>query len=64
MTIIVRLDLIPLLSDLNGPTVVIDSTNDAGCFGESNGGIFITASGNNPPFVYNWLPNGQNYGRF
>ncbi len=46
------------LSDLNGPTVTVDSIKNAGCFGESNGGIFITASGNNPPFNYNWLPTG------
>ncbi|MBL4707000.1 MAG: gliding motility-associated C-terminal domain-containing protein, partial [Flavobacteriales bacterium] len=47
------------VNDLNGPTVVIDSTRSAGCFGESNGAIFITASGNNAPFIYNWLPNGE-----
>lgn len=47
------------IGDLNGPTVVIDSKTDAGCFGENNGSIFITASGNNAPFTYNWLPNGE-----
>lgn len=47
------------LSDANGPTVIIDSTFNAGCFGESNGAIFITAQGNNPPFAFNWSPTGQ-----
>ena len=46
------------LSDLNGPTVSVDSIFNAGCFGESNGGVFISASGNNPPFTFNWLPTG------
>tara|TARA_B110000046_G_scaffold106737_1_gene114155 strand:+ start:6081 stop:15593 length:9513 start_codon:yes stop_codon:yes gene_type:complete len=46
------------LSDLNGPTVNIDSILNAGCFGESNGSVFITASGNNVPFSFNWLPTG------
>jgi len=47
------------VSDLNGPTVVIDSVLNVGCFGESNGGVFISPSGNNPPFTFNWLPNGN-----
>ena len=47
------------LSNVDGPTVTVDSTRSAGCFGESNGAIFITASGNNSPFIYNWLPNGE-----
>lgn len=46
------------LSDFNGPTVIIDSVLDAGCFGASNGGIFITASGINSPLTFNWLPTG------
>ena len=46
------------LSDANGPTLVIDSINNAGCFGESKGAIFITATGD-APFIYNWLPNGE-----
>lgn len=46
------------LSDFNGPTVNVDSVIDAGCFGASNGGVFITASGINTPLTFNWLPNG------
>ena len=46
------------VSDLNGPTVVVDSVINAGCFGENGGGVFITASGTNPPFSFNWLPSG------
>ena len=47
------------LSDFNGPTVVIDSVLDAGCFGASNGGVFISASGTNTPLTFNWLPTGE-----
>lgn len=47
------------LSDINGPTVVVDSTDDVSCFGGNNGAIFITASGANAPFTYNWLPTGE-----
>lgn len=48
-----------VLGDQNGPTVVVDSTIDAGCFGENDGAIYITASGSNTPYTFNWLPNGQ-----
>ena len=48
-----------VLGDQNGPTVVLDSTKDAGCFGANDGAVFITASGNNTPLTYNWLPQGQ-----
>jgi len=47
------------LSDFNGPTVVIDSVLDAGCFGASNGGVFISVSGTNTPLTFNWLPTGE-----
>ena len=47
------------LSDFNGPTVVIDSVLDAGCFGASNGGVFISASGTNTPLTFTWLPTGE-----
>lgn len=47
------------ISDANGPTVNVDSVLNAGCFGEANGGVFITPSGTNSPFTFNWLPNGE-----
>jgi gliding motility-associated-like protein len=46
------------ISDLNGPTVAVDSILNAGCFGESNGAVFIAASGINPPFNFTWSPTG------
>ncbi len=47
------------LSNTDGPTVVVDSTKDIQCFGDQGGAIFITASGPNSPFTYNWLSQGQ-----
>ena len=48
-----------VLGNVDGPTVTVDSTRNAGCFGTNNGAIFITANGTNAPFNYNWLPLGQ-----
>lgn len=46
------------ISDSNGPDVVFDEINHPTCFGECDGSIAITASGDNPPFVYIWNPDG------
>lgn len=46
------------ISNLNGPTVVIDSIDSVSCFGLSDGNIYVTASGVNLPLAFSWT-NGQ-----
>lgn len=47
------------LGNTNAPTIQVDSIRNLSCFGDNNGAIFITASGTNSPFTYNWIPQGQ-----
>jgi gliding motility-associated-like protein len=48
-----------VLGNINGPTVNIDSTKDAGCFGDNNGAVYISVNGGQSPFRYDWNPTGQ-----
>ena len=41
------------------PTVQIDSVNDVTCYGQNNGSIYVTVTGDTLPLTYNWSgPNG------
>ncbi|HBF89053.1 MAG TPA: hypothetical protein DDX39_10465, partial [Bacteroidales bacterium] len=42
------------ISDVGGPTAVLDSTFDASCFGLSDGSAYITVSGGTTPYVFTW----------
>jgi gliding motility-associated-like protein len=46
----------PLVS--NNSIAAIDSIIDVKCFGACDGGIYVTVTGPNPPFTYNWLQLG------
>lgn len=48
-----------LLANTDGPIVVIDSIENAGCFEDDQGAIYVTATGVNTPLSYKWLPQGQ-----
>jgi gliding motility-associated-like protein len=47
------------ISSAGGPTVSLQSSSDATCFGSSNGSATVTATGNGP-FTYSWTPVGGN----
>ena len=49
---------IATISDTDAATVVFDAINHPTCFESCDGSIEITASGDNPPFVYIWNPDG------
>jgi hypothetical protein len=40
------------ISETGGPQIIIDSVNTASCGG--SGDVFVSVSGGNPPFAYNW----------
>jgi gliding motility-associated-like protein len=48
-----------VLNNSNGPTVSVDSITNIICSGSNTGEIFISVSGLNDPFTYNWLNQGQ-----
>ena len=48
-----------ILSNVDGPTIVLDSINDVSCFGLNDGGIYITTSSPHVPLAYEWS-NGEN----
>ncbi|MBI5220095.1 MAG: SprB repeat-containing protein [Bacteroidia bacterium] len=41
------------INTANGPVVTIDSVIQSGCSG-NNGAIYVSVSGGNPPYIYNW----------
>src|SRR5690606_19054299 len=41
------------ISNLAGPVVTVDSVKNVSCFGGTNGGIYISVTGNSP-FTYAW----------
>ncbi|MBD77827.1 MAG: hypothetical protein CL840_02645, partial [Crocinitomicaceae bacterium] len=43
----------------NGPTITIDTVNNATCNNSCDGSIFITASGTPGPYSYKWTPGGS-----
>ena len=46
------------ISDSDAADVVFDTINNPTCFGECDGSIEITTTGDNPPFTYIWNPGG------
>jgi gliding motility-associated-like protein len=46
------------VSSLNGPTVIIQNSNNVTCFGLSNGSATAAVSGGTAPYSYAWSPSG------
>lgn len=42
------------VNNLNGPTVTEDSLRNVRCFGQVNGGVYISVIGLSPPYTYLW----------
>ena len=42
------------ISNPTGPTIALDQIDSVTCFGGSDGSIFVTVTGANIPFVYDW----------
>jgi gliding motility-associated-like protein len=42
------------VSQINPPVISLTGINDADCFGNSSGSIFITTSSGTPGYTYNW----------
>ncbi len=42
----------------NGPTISVDASTDASCFGESDGSATVSATGGTAPYTYTWTPGG------
>lgn len=42
------------ISDVNGPTITVNSITDVTCFGDCDGAVDVTGNGANPPFSYVW----------
>jgi gliding motility-associated-like protein len=47
-----------VLTNIGGPTVTVQSSNDVSCFGLSDGSAAVTVSGGTSPYTYNWSPSG------
>ncbi len=47
------------IGSTNAASIVVDSVTNNSCFGANDGEIFITTSGANTPFTFNWQPFGQ-----
>lgn len=47
------------LGSSNAPVITVDSIKNIECFGENDGALFISVSGPNTPYTYNWAPTGQ-----
>ncbi|HNL04589.1 MAG TPA: hypothetical protein PKI54_07090, partial [Bacteroidia bacterium] len=42
------------ITTISGPVVTVDSVKNARCFGQANGAVYISVSGNNGPVTYLW----------
>ena len=42
------------ISNPTGPNIALDQIDSVTCFGGSDGSIFVTVTGDNIPFVYDW----------
>ncbi|MCB9198628.1 MAG: gliding motility-associated C-terminal domain-containing protein [Flavobacteriales bacterium] len=47
------------IQESNAPSITIDAVNDADCFGNSSGDIFVTVSGGTPNYLYDWDNDGS-----
>lgn len=47
-----------VVTNIGGPTVTVQSSTDASCFGISDGQAAVTASGGTSPYTYSWSPSG------
>ena len=45
---------IACISNPTGPTISLDNVDTILCYGNSNGAVFVTVSGANIPFIYDW----------
>ena len=42
------------ITTISGPVVTVDSVKNARCFGQANGAVYISVTGNNGPVTYLW----------
>lgn len=47
-----------IVNSTGAPTVSLQSSSDATCFGQANGSAQVLASGGQGPYTYNWTPTG------
>ncbi|MBK8584176.1 MAG: PKD domain-containing protein [Bacteroidetes bacterium] len=47
-----------LVINTGGPTVTLNASTDANCFGASTGSASVNATGGNGPYTYSWSPYG------
>ncbi|MBK7570585.1 MAG: PKD domain-containing protein [Bacteroidetes bacterium] len=47
-----------LVINTGGPTVTLNASTDASCFGGSTGSASVNATGGNGPYTYSWSPYG------
>jgi gliding motility-associated-like protein len=47
-----------VVTNIGGPTVTVQSSDDVSCFGLSDGSAAVTASGGTTPYTYSWSPSG------
>jgi gliding motility-associated-like protein len=48
------------IGTLSGPTLTLDNSSDATCFGATDGSATVSASGGSPGYTYGWMPGGLN----
>lgn len=48
------------VSNLGGPTAVVQAVTDASCYAVANGSASVNVSSGNGPFTYSWSPSGGN----
>jgi gliding motility-associated-like protein len=42
------------INQINAPVITLTSINDADCFGNASGSVFVTVSAGTPGYTYNW----------
>ncbi|MCT4582402.1 MAG: gliding motility-associated C-terminal domain-containing protein [Flavobacteriales bacterium] len=45
------------INNINAPIIVVDSIHTPNCFGDQNGGIYVSISGGTAPYSQLWNPN-------